>query len=291
MNLLLDNSALSLLFCKRKFQLTVINGLAKEEEENLNQGSAFHIIQEHRSKGDSMDASIVAAEKKYPNLSLDKVLGASVMYNTVSKLPPAIEINGVKAIEYKFRFVYGNYIMPHLPEPVTIELCGTLDHLGIEGDTLVFIDFKAPAAKSPAHMERIMDSYLLSFQVPFYIWAICKSGMLPAPYLELVKSGRYRSELHFVFYNCEPPIVKKQRRGAFSSEFLDREVPHIVNSKIQEAINIAVSATSAPHDGMNVYNACTYCQFKPACMELGTEKEIEYLSRFPAKQYNPMEFR
>lgn len=289
--LILDNSALSLLHCKRKFQLTVLQGLAKSEEESKATGSAFHTLQEHLDKGASVDEACAATAAKHSDISIEVPLRAVTLYRAATKLPPALTIAGAPAIEHKFFFKYGDFLTPNSSSPIEVYLCGTIDRIYLDGDILVFLDYKASAAVQPAHQERIMDSYLMAFQLPFYIWAMYQSGTLPAELTEHIKTGRYRSELHFIFYNAEPPRIRKQRRSSFPYEFLFQEVPHIVNTKIRQAIEISSIPSAAPRDGMNVYNACSYCQFKPACMEVGTEKEIEYLSRFPVKHYDPMSFR
>lgn len=291
MKLLLDNSALGLLHCKRKFQLVVVQGLLKADTGRTDNGSAFHILQEHLRKGETLDEATLVAQAKHPETKLDVPLRSVTLYRGTTRLPDPIIINGVPAIEYKFCFHYGNFLVPNRPDPIEVHLCGTIDDLHLDDDRLVFLDYKHSDAFTPAHQDRIMESYLLAFQLPFYVWALYKSGVLPAEHMERIEQGRYRSELHFIFGNADPPKIRKQRRAAFPYEFLMGEVPHIVNTKIAQAIEIISCVGAAPRDGFCVYNACSYCQFKPACSEVGTDKEVEYLSRFPSKPYDPMSFR
>jgi hypothetical protein len=294
MKLLLDNSALSLLHCQRKFQLTVVQGLRPDEaEEATATGSAGHTFLEHMDKGASVDDALSLMVAKHGSKDQDKILMAASMYRGANRMPPAITINGALAIEHKFKFHYGSFIRPESSERIEVDLCGTIDRIYIdaERDQLVFVDYKWSAAVLPAHRDRIMDSYDLSFQLPFYVHAMMSSGTFPAEYMAYLLDGHYRVELHFVFFNCDPPITKRRIRVAFSDDFIKREVPFIINGKVEEAIKIALMKDSAPHDGMLVYNACTYCHFKMACLEMGSEKEVEYLSRIPRRIYNPMEFR
>jgi hypothetical protein len=292
MRLLLDNSALGLLHCKRKFQLTVVQGLTKPDQDSTTDGSAFHTLQEYLRKGHTSDEAIAATQAKHPTLKdIYKPLRSVTLYRGLTKLPDPVLINGVPAIEHKFSFHYGSFIVANRPDPIEVYLCGTIDDLHLDGEILVFLDYKHSDAFTPAHQDRIMDTYLLAFQLPFYVWALYKSGSLPADLMERIERGLYRSELHFIFGKAEPPRIRKQRRPAFPYDFLFKEVPAIVNSKIAQAIDIISTVDAAPRDGFCVYGACSSCAFKLACAEVGTDKEVEYLSRFPAKIYNPMEFR
>ncbi len=294
MKLLLDNSALSILHCQRKFQLTVIQGLRPDEaEEATATGSAGHTLLEHLDKGSNIDDALSIMVAKHGSKDQDKILMAASMYRGANRMPPPIEINGSPAIEYKFSFHYGSFIRSDSSERIEVDLCGTIDRIYLDSDRdqLVFVDYKWSAAVLPAHRDRIMDSYDLAFQLPFYVHAMLSSGTFPAEYMAYLIEGRYRVELHFVFFNANPPITKRRIRVAFRDDFLRREVPLIINSKIEEALKIATMTNSAPHDGMLVYSACTYCHFKTACLEMGSEKEVEYLSRIPRRIYNPMEFR
>lgn len=293
MKLLLDNSAINLLHCKRLFQLTVIQGL-QGDKPDTEIGSAGHTLVEHLDKGASVDDAILAMTTKHgSDIPQSKILMAASMYRGAVRMPPAITIDGVPAIEYKFKFHYGSFVHPSTHELIEVWLLGTIDRIYIDPatDRLVIVDYKWSYAVNPSHRDNIINAHDLSFQLPFYVFALMKMGTFPAQYMAYLEEGKYRVELHFVFFNCDPPMVKRHKRDAFRDEFIRREVPAIVNAKIEEAIKIATHEGVAVHDGMLVYGACGKCQFKVACMDMGSEKEIEYLSRLPRRVYDPMTFR
>ncbi len=266
--------------------------LTDETADTTEDGSAFHTLQEHMRKGKSSDEALAIAMERHPTVKdIYKPLRSVTLYRGSTKLPPPIEIAGVPAIEHKFCFHYGSFIVPNQPEPVEVYLLGTIDDLHLDDDTLVFLDYKHSAAFTPAHQDRIMEAQLTSFQLPFYVWAMHRSGTLPAEHQERITQGKYRSELHFIFGSAEPPKIRKQRRAAFPYDFLFGEVPHIVNARIALAIEILSAPGSATHDGFCVYGACTNCAYRIACLECGTDKEVDYLSRFPRRVYDPLTFR
>ena len=294
MNLLLDNSALSLLHCKRRFQLTVLDGKRSIDNAIASMGSAVHIMLEHLDKGSSVEDTLEVIRTRYPEgVDIPKVLSTVTLYKASTKLPPPIVLqDNHPAVEIKFSFPYGRVLTPS-NVPIDVSLVGTIDRIHIDPptDTLVILDYKTGVAATDYQVTKSMSSYDLSFQLPFYVHALKQSSILPAIYKDYLENHKYRTEFHFLFYNTNPPTFKRRFRPAFNSDFIDREVPTVINARIREAIEVAQLTTPAVHDGMNVYGACSYCPFKPGCLSLGTEQEIEFLSRFEVKPYDPLSFR
>lgn len=291
MNLHLDNSAISLLHCKRRFQLTVIEGKRSIPNEIANTGNAIHVMLELLDKGHSVDDAIATIRERYPDVDHAKVISTITLYKSLNKLPPPLDLDNGPAIEVKFHHPYVS--VDTASGAVSVDLQGTIDRIHIDPitDTLVIMDYKSGVASTDYQIAKSISEYDLSFQLPFYVHALKVSGILPAVYKPYLNEHRYRTEIHFLFYNNKPPIFKRRSWPAFNSDFLDREVPYIINNKIAEAIAVAQLDVPAPHDGMNVYKACGYCPFKPACLSMGTSREEEFLSQFEVTPYAPLSFR
>lgn len=295
MDLLLDNSAISLLHCERRYQLTVVEGRRPGETKEIRTGSAFHIVQEHIDKTQDVDAAYNIARTKYPDVDMSVVVAASTLYRLTSKPGRVIDVllNGIStpAVEVKFKYLYASF--PHGHEMLNVYLCGTIDRIEIDEatDTLVIKDYKSSAAVTPGHQESIITGYDLQFQLLFYLYALIHGKILPAAYLDYITSGRYRLEYHFIFYLSKPPAFKRLVKPALPPDLLNREIPLIINSKILKAVAITQLTTPAPHDGMTTYGVCKNCPYKPGCLNMGTERELEYLQRFDVTPYNPLMFR
>lgn len=289
----LDNSAFGLLHCKRKFQLTVIEGKKSIPNDIAQMGNALHVMLELWAKGYKVENAIEIVRERYPKVDMAKVISTIYCYINTRKMPePLVLTDGTPAVEVKFRHQFASVITPQNTK-VDVTLDGTIDLIFIDEKTdhLVVRDYKSSVAPTDYLIESNMTDYDLTFQLPFYLHILKTSGTLPAVYKEYIEANRYRTEIHFLYYNTSPPRFKTKFWPAFPTDFIDREVPYIVNAKVREAIDVAGMTTPAVHDGMNVYKACRYCAFKPACISMGTEKELEYLSRFDAELYDPLTFR
>jgi len=295
MDILLDNSAISTLSCRRKFQLTVLEGLTSPiRDKSLSFGDAVHKVFEGVDKGQDLDYAITANESNVDPLTLRRT---TTFFHATQHLPPPISIKDKDsgelkpAVELKFKYHYGKYLTES-HKSIDVYLCGTIDRIYIEHNKLVILDYKTAADGSEYQQDKKVQSYSLTFQLPFYIYALLRSGILPAEYEELIKTRNYRTTIFLIFYNSNPPRYVPVNFAPYPDYFLYNEVPYIINAKVAEAIKVAeLKNDPAPHDGMTVYKACEYCQFRPACLHMGTEKETEYLERFQKRIYNPMEFR
>lgn len=286
----LDNSAISLLHCKRRFQLTVIEGKQTLSNEIADHGNAIHVMLEFLDKGHSVEQTIAHVREKYPNVNHGKVISVVTMYKTLNKLPPPLTLaSGAPAVEVKFDHPYTSVSTP--AGLININLTGTIDRIHMDKDTLVIMDYKSGVASTDYQITKSIAGYDLTFQLPFYLYAAKLSGILPAEYRTLIHEHQYRTEIHCLYYNASPPVTRKKIFPPYPSDFIDREVPYIIDAKIKEAIEIASLDIPAPHDGMNVYGACSYCPYKAACLSMGTAREAEYLASFESKPYNPLEFR
>ena len=292
MKLHLDNSAFQLLSCDRKAQLRVIQGVTDGSNPAADFGSAAHVALELLDKGHSPEEMVSTLHKKDLNeADIPKAISLVSFFKLGRKIPDPIDLNGSPAVEIKFSYRYGNFILPNSAELIEVYLEGTIDRIHIEDDILVVTDYKTAADATTYLIDKKIKSYALQFQLPFYLYALKNFNILPASYLEYITENRYRLEIQLMFHNTQPPTFRKAVRHAFSEDFIDREVPLIINKKVAQYIELAQLTTAAPHTGMTVYKACDNCGYRQACLVMGTAREGELLARFPVKEYNPLTFR
>jgi len=291
MKIHLDNSAFSLLSCARKFQLRVVEGKKEGRGPEAAFGDGVHKLLEHIDKGSSPDEALSKVHKISLGIDLPKALSLVTFYKMSRTLPPPIELPSGPAVEVKFSHKYASILLPNSHELLDIHLEGTIDRIHLDDDILVLLDYKTTAAATPYLLDKALASYALSFQPAFYLFALKNFGILPASYLDYITNRHYRIEIHLLAYNMSPPVFKKHIRHAFNDDFIDREVPLIVNSRINAAVEIAGMTGPAAHTGMCVYKACDNCGYRPACLVMGEAREDEILSRYPIEPYAPLTWR
>lgn len=294
MDITIDNSALSLLYCKRRFQLTVLRGLSSEDNEILRFGSSFHKAVEYLDHGATQLEALQRVDQEIPDIDIAKLTLTIMHFKQSQRYGEPILINDRKAVELKFKWLYRSIILP-TGQSANIYLAGTIDRIEIDPstDTLIIRDYKTAGDATEYLAKKKLDDYSMSFQLPFYVFALFNGGFLPEQYLTYLKERRYRVEFTFAFYNLPTPTFKSLVKQAYPDDFIMNEVPLIINNRAVEAANIAMLGPekSAPHDGMNVYKGCTFCPYKIACLCMGTEREEEFLARFPLRAYDPLSFR
>ena len=292
MNLKLDNSAFNLLSCRRRFQLTVVNGCVQSHNQFSEFGDAFHCVQENISLGHTQDYGLTCALERTPKVNVAKLLETITLYNLNSnRLPPAVVINDQRMVEFKFCNRYGSYITEK-GDNIDIDLVGTIDHITWEDGIVGIYDYKTVASFKEIDRKKKVDEYALRFQLPFYLYNLLLAPEIPEEMKEAIKDGRYKCGIMFIFYQLTPPTYQLTTYPPYSPDFIYNEIPLIINQKIKDAIKIyELGNDPAPHDGMCVDAACTFCAYKPACLHMGSEKAQEFLDRFDHKPYNPLLFR
>src|SRR5574343_731151 len=254
MRLNIDNSAIQLLPCKRRFQLTVIEGKVTESNTILQHGNAMHVMLVYLDKGRPVDEAFAKIKEEYPKIDHTKILMAVNTYLLTNPLGTPLQLDSGPSVELKFDIPYGTVLSPH--GPVDVHLVGTIDRIYVKDDYLIIRDYKSGVGATDYLMDKTYAEYDLTFQTPFYLYCLKNSGILPAVYKEYIENHQYKTEIHFIFYNASPPRIKKRQWPAYNSDFIDREVPYIINARIQEAIAVAQLTVPAVHDGMNVYKMC-----------------------------------
>lgn len=289
----LDNSAFSLLSCSRRFQLRVIHGKTLPRGLAPAFGDAVHKGLEYLDKGMEVDEMVSHLQKVCSGVDLPKVLSIIRFFKLQVKLePPLILPNKNPAIELKFRYKYTSVLLPGSHEHLDIYLVGTIDrvHITKEG-ILVITDYKTTQAATADAIKKTMSTYSLAFQLPFYLYALKNFGILPADVVDYIMTNNYRLEIILITANTVPFEFKRSIRPAFPTDFIDKEVPLVINSMINRAVQVATMPGAAPKEGMTVYKACDNCEYRNACLVSGTNEEEEILSRFDTIVYDPLSWR
>lgn len=293
MEINLDNSAFSLLSCEYKFQKVVIEGLTSSNP-STEFGDVVHKALEYQDHGLTRIEVIDKLSKNCPNTDIPKALTLLTFFNATVKLPPPIMLlDNRPALEVKFKHKYVQHIIPGSSELLTVNLVGTIDRLYIDNDTLVIADYKTTAAATAYAIEKVERSYALAFQLPFYFYCLLNffDGMLPAGYKDYLINHKYRMEIILLCHNTNPPTFRKYIRPPFNDDTILREIPMIINHKINSALAIAALTSQAPKTGFTVYGACDNCNLRPACLSSGTALEADIISSYERKPYNPLSFR
>jgi hypothetical protein len=287
----LDNSAFSLLYCERRFELAVKKGLvAGGANYFADFGNALHKALEYLSNKVEVESVFAKIFTEYPSIDTVKLVRAVSAFLQLGELPPVIELNGKKAIELKFRYFHSEHF-PVNARNYSVYLAGTVDRIELDGDTLVIRDYKTAGDFTTGKAKEKLELYRSSFQLPFYIYALRNSGILPAEHTARLSDRKYRTEYSVIFYNLDPIRIETIRHGPYPSDFLDTEVPNIVERLIDRATNIYESDVRAPMTGLTTYNGCKYCSFRRACLVAGTQAELEFLEGLESRDYDPMKFR
>lgn len=283
----LDFSAISQMSCRRRYQLTCVYGIDASNEYSMF-GSAFHKYAEYKLKGIYNPVNIIqdvldlATQFK---VDFSALLICCTIFNQQVKLPPPlVDIFDEPMIEYKFSFpimVIGKY---------RIILCGTSDYVYATDKCIFFVDWKTTLATG-ATLERFIDSYVTSLQIPLYLYVFHKylHQFLPPSVAALAQALKLSGQYVMVEKSYTPPRIVNTNPIAL--------YPHQV-AQIEELITIAAHRmveihernTLYPPEG-SMYKECNKCHYNSLCVVKDPDRQQEILNAYPRRQYDPTNFR
>lgn len=301
MKIYYDNSANAELTCHRRAQYRLLYGIESKPSAEMLFGSAAHRVLECICRGatDSYDdknqpipfGQPLAAQyiEQIPQLVDDattrftlnslqlpkfRVLVRWLLDHEIAPTPIIIH-HGIPAVELKFTVPHGELV-----------LCGTMDNITIENDTLVVTDYKFTTSKYPSDYLR---DYNLKTQLWFYMYVIKHWGsqFLPSKYIGMPLAARIRA----VFY--ENGLDTRDTTLTLYSDYIDQEMSRIMTTmvgRLREVIAYHNVGELAPKTGMAT-GACYKCPYAYICQLHNDKEERKQIEQAPKSQYNPLTFR
>lgn len=284
-----DNSALSLLNCDLRFQLTVRDGYKRSDQVALAKGNAFHFAMEHiaRRNASTSEAAAIVQEGcgRYEVFQYMPQIMQAVMQCMALRIPPpVIRPDGTPMVEVKFS-------EPYQVNGYDLNIQGTIDLIAINTfngrKALHFLDYKST---SIFKTESLGDKYASGSQLRFYRWAMKKWGhrYLTGEAYELLCQGNY-----FCNYLIVPLIqgkVPEWSQPIWGNDFDLEESERAIHAQIVNAIRVYEMEGEAPRTGM-FHGACHTCDFNILCTQQSRyefELAKQHLTR---ATYTPLSFR
>jgi hypothetical protein len=281
----LDFSALSTLYCGRAYQLTCVKGIDNSSPAT-NLGNAVHKFLELRALGNT--AGLLDINRGIVGTS-QVDLGKLVMI--ASTLDTRIQFNGllhdnegVPLVEYKFSIPFrtvGDY---------RIVLCGTIDRLIYRDGRLIFTDYKTCAATGAA-ADRICREYITSFQLPFYLYVIHKyiHKFLPPQLAEAAVSLNMYGQYTMIYHSIIPAKVEDTAAVSISPSDIIY-IEQLIDYAINKMLAIRSSQVLYPPEG-TMYKMCPKCNHAAICSISDHDRMLAAINSAPTRQYDPTNFR
>lgn len=281
----LDFSALSKLYCRRAYQLACVRGIDQSGPAAMF-GNAVHKYQElkakHNTNGVLATCSEIAA--RY-NTDLSKLVTVCATLDTQFQFPPPDkDTTDELLIEYKFSIPYmevGKY---------RIVLCGTIDRLYMPADILIFQDWKTCAATGAAANKKMME-YVTSFQLPFYLYIVHKylHQFLAPKMAEAARNLRIRGHYTMIYHSILPPKIEDSP-SVFITEADIIHIEHLIQYAISKIIPIHEATALEPPEG-TLYKLCPQCSFNSICAIKDHDRLLATINSLPTRIYDPTNFR
>ncbi len=284
----IDFSALSILYCARKYQFNCVRGIDGSSAAT-DFGNACHAYFEARNKGDKRAVSEIVTPliSKWNISAADqtKLMLICITFDQQKNPKPIIDTANSPLAEYKFSWpwaTYGNY---------RIILCGTMDLVYQVDNFLCVRDYKTCAAMGSTLDKKIAE-YTSSLQLYFYAYALHKylyqflQDTHADMALRLALSGQYTMVL-----KSSVPLPKFDHTPFCSITPYDIiNVERILHNLIPKAIAIHESQTISPPEGA-AFKMCSACNYYRLCLEKDESNLLDQINKLPVRQYDPTNFR
>lgn len=288
----LNASSLKLSACDRRYAFAVAGGLRAggTEDPILTMGSALHKFAETytRTKGDVTDA-ITEARRAFPAITAAELIPI-VARRAEVRIPEPLYLDGQPCVEVKFAAPWMIFTYDEITYCFVV--CGTIDHLGLDNNALMIIDYKSTRY---AVIEYAINKYKHETQFKFYLWALWKFGarFLPLEIHNMLVESRAYSQVCFIQLSGKSPrwIMDTSRRNM--TPFMYAEYETELRGKLNQLANAFLIHT---HGGANdaqgmISNGCQYCDYTTYCHAPTEAARVAANLTFTHKPYNPIEER
>lgn len=282
----LDFSALSNLYCGRRYQFSCVRGM-NSGSADTDFGNAAHEFFEKRNKGDATPLHTLMPQiiSKWKITTITPLMLIGMQFDNMKQPPPITDTANTPAAEYKFSIPFataGNY---------RIVLCGTMDLLySYQDKFLVIRDYKTTKALGTA-AENIVAGYTSSLQLPFYAYALYRYlyAFLPQPYADLALNLNITGEFQMIYASAPMPKFDLTPRISITQHTINT-VERLIYLAIPKIISIYETQDIYPPEG-SMYKLCPKCPYHKLCLSTDPNELIQRVNKVPSKPYDPTNFR
>lgn len=288
----LDFSALKLTHCARRFQGEVLFNARTPSSNGIDFGAAgniLHYVTEDFSRNEVTKLDIATTAETLQRLNKEKRAGlngdkigamlmclADMLKQGILKpyQPEGIELYLSKDVTYNGQ---------------DITLAGTLDKVYIAGDVLVIRDYKAIWAAD--YGSRIAD-YLMSAQIPLYMWLLYNNLDKYPQYKKFFDSGKVQGEFVCWLTGIKNPKCKVSE-PLLLELFGLKAIEEMVAMCLHRALDIIRNKDNIlPQEGrLNMTCAKLYCPFIHYCKNFSDAQFMGWLNENAGQPYNPATHR
>lgn len=254
----LDASSLKYLACEQRYVYATVDGLrSKTPSDILDCGSALHKFAELYAKGVEYVEALSQAITAFPRADRAAMLKICPGRESI-RIPPPLLLNGELAVEQHFSFPWRSATIDGITYAIVI--CGTIDHLALDNQTVRVIDYKSSRKWK---VEDIEKKYAYEVQLRFYPWALRKFGarILPLEVYNLVTAGRITAQVCAIQVSGNNPrwiLLSPQSMTDHQFDTFDRQMEQVVEQILQLHIR------AARRNGM-LSNLCEWCDYTGLC--------------------------
>jgi hypothetical protein len=164
-----------------------------------------------------------------------------------------------------------------------VVICGTIDHLALDNQTLRIIDYKSTRKWK---VEDIEKKYAYEVQLRFYPWVMKKFGasLLPLDVFNLAYAGRMTAQVCAVQVSGNNPrwvLLSPQSMTDYQYERFDAEMELV----LQQIVELRLR--DPRRNGM-LSNLCEWCDYAPLChAQRESAEDVVREEQFAVKEYKP----
>lgn len=284
-----DFSALSILACGRRYQLSCVKGVDGSSDAT-DLGNACHAFFEARNKGVTNPvgelAPVLAKKWNLPPPLTTKLMLASLAFDQKPQPVPIVDTANNPLAEYKFSIPIAT-----VDDTYRIVLCGTMDLVYCKSNEfLVIRDYKTTQALGTA-ADNIVASYTSSLQLPFYAYALHKylHAFLPDAYADMALSLKLSGEFMMIYLSAAYPKFDPTPPAVINQSII-QSVEELIYLSIPKIISIHKRQSIYPPEG-SLYKLCNKCNYYQHCLEKDTDELTRRINMLPTRPYDPTNFR
>ena len=283
-DLFLNATALSMLACERRYQVSALWGYSQFTSPEASFGSEFHEFAKELAVSPTEVNPIEYFSKTRPssNKTLQKLCVYYQMLDPFKGIPPLTDSEGTPTIEYKFAFPYME------TDTHRIILCGTIDRVDDFNGTVRVIDHKT---SRNVKIKDVLSEYESYIQIPFYMWVL-KNYLIEffhQPEQDKIRAG-LSGQYHGIFLSFEPQKFELGNVISLTAD-MEQDMVELIQTAAQKMLAIyTLGDKLAPPTGF-ANKACKYCFLRNLCITRNHQDIYRFLHAQTPVPYDPRTFR